>query len=224
MITKTNLIGGLIFIGITFSTLNINDIIENINSNDFNSSALSIMIGIILALFSVPVGFLINQIWMAFYNLIEFTGIFSFEKKDKFFEEYLKKIIKSSRWGRSTLHEVNLAICHRYNDRKLNRNNFRDWYRNKLNTIHSNGVCITSIFLGFLFSFLLSIFKERFNLFQNYILGFKNYLLSRYPLILILIILIITCILRIIYIKRVLRNYNIYCLKNNNNTIGSYFI
>lgn len=224
MTTKTNLIGGLIFIGIISSTLNLSTIIEKITSSDFNSSTLSIMVGIILALFSVPVGYLINQIWMVFYNLIEFLGIFSFEKEDDFLEEYLDKIKKSSRWGRSTLYEVKLAICHRENGNKpLNHKDFIDWYRNKLNTIHSNGVCITSIILGFLFSFLLTIFRESFVWLQSYLLVSKDYFLNRYPFMIIGFILIVVGIFRIIYIKRVLRNYNIFCLKKDNNTINNYF-
>ncbi len=224
MVTKTNLIGGLIFLGIILSTLNLNTIIAKINNSDFDSSALSIFIVIILALFSVPVGYLINQTWMGFYNLIEFMGIFSFEREDKFLKKYLYKITKSSRWGRSTLYEVKLAICHRENDEKLSNNkDFIDWYRNKLNTIHSNGVCITSIFLGFLFIFLLTIFKDRFILLQNYILTSKDYFFARYPLIMIGFILIVICIFRIIYIKRVLRNYNIFCLKKYNEEINIFF-
>jgi len=207
MTITTNLIGGLIFLGVSLSILDFSIF------PSFSSGNYSILFTIVLAVFSIPVGYLFNQFWMLIYNFWSYPYIFLYERKKGInYKTYRKKVIKNGkfkylRFNRAFIYEVNLAFLHR-KDILKEPATYISWYRNKLTTIHSNGVSALSLIFGYLFCIVIGFqFSD-----INYFISFSDFIHDRWFITVIVVVFLIINILRIIYISKVIRTFNLYCL------------
>lgn len=143
----TFLIGGLLLFAVLISVIRPSEAIRAIQQTPSSSDLISLYSGLAMAVLSIPMGYLINQIWMAIYNAFidVHIDVFSIPKDLGVQIEKLEK--SGSRWQRGYLNEVRLALFHR-KEARLDSEQFLSWHRNRLNALHSNGSAVLGCVIG----------------------------------------------------------------------------
>jgi len=112
-----------------------------------------------VAIMSVPIGYLINQVWMACYNVFLDVHSEILPVDSKLVKQNVDRLHNNKRWmkrfRRAILNEILLALIHR-SDASIYSERFLSWHRNRLNTIHSNGTALLSILMGLISCVILS--------------------------------------------------------------------
>jgi len=200
---STYLIGGLIFFSALFSLIIPSEIIKIFEVKTSAKDFVTLYSPIFIAVASIPFGYMINQIWMVIFNVF-----FDFHRrifKDlQNISNRLEKLSKKKFWTQSYLAELRLVFSHRKSE-DVDSERYIQWYRNRLNTFHSNGTIVFSLSIGLLTCFLVS----QLNSNTSWIIHpFTEYLSERWWFLAIIILFLTSSLLRIIRTYKLIILYN----------------
>lgn len=158
---NTYLLGGELALFAMLSVVNFDFLINNSLITAENNVILQIGSTVAVAASAVPIGYIVNQIWMTIYNLFfdVHNYIFTVQTERCFVRELKRKWHKSNKWNKGTFLEIKLALIHRKNA-EFSSEAWLSWHRNRLNQLHSNGSIITAFFLSSLLCLLISSFTS----------------------------------------------------------------
>lgn len=200
----TYLIGGLLFLGMLISVIKPTEALQAIKDFPAIKDLLSVYGGVVVVIMSVPMGYVINQAWMTFYNIFLDVHKNIFVPPSNLVKNLRSNTVTSCGWKRAYLNEVRLALFHRKSS-PLDSEAVLSWHRNRLNTLHSNGTVVFSFFIGLISCFLISQLLTNYNWLIHPAL---QYIKERWWFLIAVCVVIITSIIRMI------RTYNLIVLYN----------
>lgn len=114
-----------------------------------HSSVGALIMAVLVAALSMPVGYVVNQVWYAIYSLTMDVHVGIFRSNSQL-KKALRKRLGS--WSEGILNELVLAVYHRRSFGDSNLTEFLSWHRNRLNHLHSIGSIMTGLVIGFFIS------------------------------------------------------------------------
>lgn len=217
----TYLIGGfLLFLSIS-TVLDPAGILAALVNSTALVAAFSSFSGILVAASAIPLGYVINQVWMAFYNVfldvhaaIPFPGQSTDSSLSPTTDAVdvlsLPEMTRATRWRRAYINELHLALLHR-RSAALDSEPFLSWHRNRLNELHSNGVVVSGLLLGLVTAFLLSAFLPEVTWFIHPV---SSFMIRRWYLIVLVLVLSAVSVLRMSRSYRLIVLYNQLSVRN----------
>lgn len=200
----TYLIGGLLFLGMLISVIQPIEVSQAIEAFSAIKGLLPVYSGVAVLIMSIPMGYVVNQAWMAFYNIFLDVHKNIFTLPPNFAEDIRLNTTTSWGWKRAYLNEIRLALFHR-KSAPLDSNAVLSWHRNRLNTLHSNGTVAFSFFIGLISCLLISQFLTNYNWFIH---PASKYMRERWWLLIAVSIAIITSIIRMVRSYKLIVLYN----------------
>lgn len=206
---KTYLLGGEFIFFVLLSFVDLDNTIVTIKEYGTFSQVLC---SIVVAAAAIPLGYIVNQIWLLIYSLCFdiHRRIFVEESIQEFQTDLDYKWQHSIIWGKTKILEVKLSLLHRKNA-KIESSEILNWHKSRLNQLHSNGSIGTGISLALMVGFYIS----QFTVNKFFIHPLNQYLEKRWGCLLIFIGIVVICIINAHRAFRTIVLYNRVIYYNN---------
>lgn len=200
--TNTFLLGGEFIVFVLLSFIDIGNVMSA--SKEYGTFS-QVMCSIIIAVSAIPLGYIVNQVWMMIYSLCFdiHRRIFTEESLQEFEKDLDEKWKCSRMWEQTKILEVKLSLLHRKNA-DLESSEILNWHKNRLNQLHSNGSIGVGISLAFVVGVCICQFTEN----EFFIHSFRQYLVQRWGCTLVFGSIVLICIINAHRAFRTLVLYN----------------